>query len=306
MNQMNTWIEKYLAYCVIEKNVDPKTAKAYGIDLKKFSQFLLTENRNIGLESLQAYINQLHSTHKVSTVKRKIASLRGFFSYLEAENLFNPNPFSQMHIRLYELPPIPKIVPLETMNALLQCAYQGKSRSRYPKQYRAALRDIAVLELIFATGLRVSELCALRAEAVNAAEGTITVCGTGVRLRSLKIQNPDARAAVAAYFEAFSDQIAETGWFLINRMGNQLSEQSVQRIINKYATCAGISQHITPRLLRNSFAVMLLEENVDIRNVQQLLGHSDIASTQVYSRIATGKPQDIPAAKYPRNKISIE
>ncbi len=305
MDQINTWIKEYLSHCTFQKGVSPKTRKAYRIDLTQFSDFLV--NEEIGKEQLQTYIAHLHEIYKIKTVKRKIASLKAFFNYLEYEELLNPNPFSRMRIKLHEPFLLPRTIPLDTVNRLLQCAYQKKGCAlENSGQYCAAIRDIAVLELLFATGMRVSELCSLRAENVNLHDGTIKIYGKGAKERLIQIENPDVLAAVTTYSEGFSKQIAEQGWFFINRLGNQLSDQSVRFMIQKYTKLSGIDLHITPHMFRHSFATMLLEEDVDIRYIQQLLGHSSIVTTQIYTHVTTKKQRDILAAKHPRNKIKIE
>ena len=122
---------------------------------------------------------------------------------------------------------------------------------------------------------------------------------------SIQIGNKAALSAVAIYHHTFSSAIAKSGWFFVNRIGSQLSDQSVRFMIQKYATLAGVNQHITPHMFRHSFATLLLEEDVDIRYIQQLLGHSSITTTQIYTHVTTKKQRDILATKHPRNKISI-
>ncbi len=171
--------------------------------------------------------------------------------------------------------------------------------------YKSNLRDIAVLELLFATGMRVSELCSISTETINMNNGTIRIYGKGAKERIIQIGNPDVRAAVKRYYVAFSEQIQGTGWLFVNRQGNHLSDHSVRNMINGYATRAGIEQHITPHMFRHSFATLLLEEDVDIRYIQQLLGHSSITTTQIYTHVTSKKQRDILTTKHPRNKITI-
>ena len=110
--------------------------------------------------------------------------------------------------------------------------------------------------------------------------------------------------AACNYQHSYSKQIEETGWFFLNRLGNRLSDQSVRFMINKYCQMAGIQLHITPHMFRHSFATLLLEEDVDIRYIQQLLGHSSITTTQIYTHATSKKQKDILTAKHPRNKIN--
>lgn len=300
-------IEKYLNHCKFEKGLDSKSIKAYRIDLLQYVAYAKgLESEVYCKETLQSYIVCLHDTYKVKTVKRKIASLKAFFNYLEYEEIITVNPFSKLRVKLHEPFLLPRIIPLTTIDSLLRCAYQqtsGKPKSSYG--YGANLRDIAVLELLFATGMRVSELCSLHTEDVNLAEGNIKIYGKGAKERIIQIGNQDVLLAIKTYFDAFSAKIADSGWFFINRLGNRLSDQSVRFMINRYCQAAGITQHITPHMFRHSFATLLLEEDVDIRYIQQLLGHSSIVTTQIYTHVTSKKQRDILTTKHPRNKITF-
>lgn len=300
-------IEKYLNHCKFEKGLDSKSIKAYRIDLLQYEAYVKgTADRVYCKETLQSYIAYLHNQYKVKSVKRKIASLKAFFNYLEYEEIISVNPFSKLRVKLHEPFLLPRTIPLTSIDALLRCAYQqisGKSKNRYG--YRANLRDIAVLELLFATGMRVSELCSLHTEDVNLVEGNIKIYGKGSKERIIQIGNQDVLLAVRTYFNAFSEEIADSGWFFINRLGNRLSDQSVRFMINRYCQAAGITQHITPHMFRHSFATFLLEEDVDIRYIQQLLGHSSIVTTQIYTHVTSKKQRDILTTKHPRNKITL-
>ena len=299
-------IVDYMSYCSFQKGLSEQTLKAYKTDLKQFLYFTRNSDNFYTKEHIQKFLTYLNGKYKVKTVKRKIASLKAFFTYLEFEEIIENNPFRKMHIRLHEPFLLPKTIPLTSINAILGCAYKQKKTQKVGYYgYLAALRDIAVLELLFATGMRVSELCSLQPASVNLTEGVIRIYGKGSKERIVQIGNRAVISAVTTYYQAFSDSITETGWFFINRLGSQLSDQSVRFMIQKYATLAGVDQHITPHMFRHSFATLLLEEDVDIRYIQQLLGHSSITTTQIYTHVSSKKQRDILTAKHPRNKIFI-
>ncbi len=216
------------------------------------------------------------------------------------------SPFEKLRIKLHEPFILPKTIPLSTIALILQSVYKKKNSfsntSLY--QYKACLRDIAVLELLFATGMRVSELCSLGPDSIDLRNGVIKIYGKGSKERMIQIGNPAVLSAVCAYYNAFSCTIHDIGWFFVNRLGNQLSAQSVRNMISTSVGLAGIDQHITPHMFRHSFATLLLEEDVDIRYIQQLLGHSSITTTQIYTHVTSKKQRDILTAKHPRNKIT--
>lgn len=303
---MDKHIAHYIDHCKYQKGLSPQTIKAYQIDLNQFSAFNHGPDNYYTREKLQTYIAHLHSKYKIKSVKRKIATLKAFFSYLEFEEVIDTNPFCRMQIRLHEPFLLPRTIPLSSIDSILQCAYCQKALSSNGSyQYRSVLRDIAVLELLFATGMRVSELCSLRPSTVNLTDGTIKIYGKGSKERIIQIGNKAVLSAVAIYHQSFSTAITKSGWFFVNRLGSQLSDQSVRLMIQKYTTLAGIDQHITPHMFRHSFATLLLEEDVDIRYIQQLLGHSSITTTQIYTHVTSKKQRDILTIKHPRNKIFI-
>lgn len=300
-------IEQYLKYCRYEKGLSENTIKAYRIDIVQFSSFLGKSLLNCDKGDIQGYLSSLHGSYKVKSVKRKLASLKAFYNYLECEEIIGQNPFVKLRVKLHEPFLLPKTIPLTNIDLILQCAYKTRdaNTSKQSYSYKSNLRDIAVLELLFATGMRVSELCSISTETIDMNDGTIRIYGKGAKERIIQIGNPDVRAAVEKYYEAFSEQIQGTGWLFVNRLGNHLSDQSVRNMVHSYATRAGIEQHITPHMFRHSFATLLLEEDVDIRYIQQLLGHSSITTTQIYTHVTSKKQRDILATKHPRNKITI-
>ena len=299
-------VQGYLNHCRYEKGLDAKTLKAYKTDIAQLINYANRTGGGYSKECLQTYIASLHANYAVKSVKRKIASLKAFFSYLEYEEILRTNPFSKMRVMLHEPFLLPRTIPLADINSLLGCAYSQLTETEESTyKHRACLRDIAVLELLFATGVRISELCSLHATDINVEEGYVRIYGKGAKQRLIQIGNEDVLAAVKKYGAAFSNQISETGWFFINRLGNKLSDQSVRNMVNKYCKIVGIQMHITPHMFRHSFATLLLEEDVDIRYIQQLLGHSSIVTTQIYTHVTSKKQRDILTTRHPRNKLNI-
>lgn len=299
-------VQGYLNHCRYEKGLDAKTLKAYKTDIAQLINYANRAGGGYSKECLQTYIASLHANYAVKSVKRKVASLKAFFGYLEYEEILRTNPFSKMRVKLHEPFLLPRTIPLAEINSLLGCAYSQLTETEESTyKHRACLRDIAVLELLFATGVRISELCSLHATDINVEEGYVRIYGKGAKQRLIQIGNEDVLAAVKKYGAAFSNQISETGWFFINRLGNKLSDQSVRNMINKYCKIVGIQMHITPHMFRHSFATLLLEEDVDIRYIQQLLGHSSIVTTQIYTHVTSKKQRDILTMRHPRNKLNI-
>ncbi len=306
METLEEQIDSYLEYCQCQKKLDAKTLKAYRIDLRQFSgQFPEANVQELTQTMLEAYIADLHQKYKPKTVKRKIASVKALFHYLEYREIIEKNPFSRLRIKFREPVILPKTIPLHTVEAFLAAIYRQRSSAETAYQRKNALRDVAVAELLFATGMRISELCNLGINDVNLYDRTVLIYGKGSKERRLQIANDDVLRVLEEYKNAFSDEMKSCGSFFANQSKRKLSDQSVRRMINKYTALAAIEQHITPHMFRHTFATSLLEADVDIRYIQEMLGHSSINITQIYTHVAMSKQRDILAAKHPRKDFHI-
>ncbi len=298
-----TAISRYLEFCEYQKNLNCKTIKAYKIDLMQFYSFSKGSENPLNKAGISEFIAFLHKKYKPKSVKRKIASLKAFCSYLEDEEELDTNPFSRLKLCYKEPFHLPKVVSLDNIQKILNIMYRHLKNCNTKYEHGSALRNIAVMELLFATGMRVSELCSLSANDVDLNNKTIRIFGKGARERILQIENADVLKSLWAYFDFNRGQILLCGYFFVNKLGKRLSEQSVRSMVNNYTKQANISIHITPHMIRHSFATLLLEEDVDIRYIQQMLGHSSITTTQIYTHVASAKQKQILLTKHPRNKL---
>lgn len=295
-------IRTYLNYCTEQKTLSPKTTKAYMTDLQQFSEF---SHNEFTIECIREYISHIHKEFKPKTAKRKIASLKAFTHYLMVQDIITANPFDKIDTSFREPVVLPKTIPFSIITAILSNAYSFKESCRTSYSKRCAIRDIAVLEILFATGARVSEICTLTPDAIDLDEHTLKIFGKGSKERIIQIENPDVLNALKTYHNEFSDEIATAGFFFVNKLHNRLSEQSVRAMIIRQTNAVGYDRHITPHMFRHSFATLLLEEDVDIRYIQKILGHSSITTTQIYTHVAMAKQKEILTLKHPRNKINI-
>ena len=232
--------------------------------------------------------------------------MKAFCGYLEYEELITENPFTKLQLKLNAPLILPRTIPFSVIEAILSTAYQqGQQSELSEKQQKASQRDIAVLELLFATGMRVSELCSLKCGDVNLTEGEVKIYGKGAKERLVQIGNLAVLTALQTYYTLNRPAIEHTGMFFVNRLGKPLSDQSVRNIVAKYTRLVSGELHITPHMFRHSFATLLLEEDVDIRYIQRLLGHSSIVTTQIYTYVSGRKQRDILSTKHPRNKVHI-
>ena len=308
MNNLQSQIENYLEFCCAQKRLDEKTLKAYKIDLQQFAEQFANpeiEAKTVTPDLLEQYISSLHKKYKPKSVKRKIASLKALFHYFEYRDIIDRNPFGKIQVRFREPVILPKTIPLSTVELFLSTIYTQRRGEGTPCHKRNALRDAAVAELLFATGMRISELCNLGSANVDLNDGTILIYGKGDKERRLQIGNEDVIKILKEYRDEFGSEIADSGNFFVNHRGRALSDQAVRRMINKYTKLASIEQHITPHMFRHTFATSLLEADVDIRYIQEMLGHSSINITEIYTHVAVGKQRDILSTKHPRGKFRV-
>ena len=305
MNTLKSYISEYIEYCEYRKRLDSKTLKAYKIDLKQFEIFCTDLSDCFAKSVVDDFITNLHKQYKPKTVKRKIASLRAFFHHMEYKELLNENPFTKLDIRFREAKLLPKTIPFHSIQTFLSTLYEQKELAESEYQLHCCIRDIAVIELLFATGMRISELCSLKPSDIDLESSSILIYGKGAKERIIQLGNQEVISALVLYQEAFKKDIEICGYFFVNRLKHKLSDQSVRFMINHYAELAGISQHITPHMFRHSFATLLLEQDVDIRYIQRMLGHSSISTTEIYTHVSSTKQKDILVNKHPRNLMEV-
>lgn len=306
MENLQTQISNYLNFCQLQKRLDDKTLKAYRIDLKQFlNQMSSDDVTAITPKILEEFIANLHLTYKPKTVKRKIAALKAFFHYLEYKDIIDANPFNKVQVKFREPVILPKTIPLHTVEVFLATMYKQRTLAKTDCQKRNILRDIAVIELLFATGMRISELCSLKSSDINLDDRSILIYGKGSKERRLQIGNDDVAHILMEYKREYQKDIEQCNCFFINHSGNPLSDQAVRRMINKYTSLAAIDMHITPHMFRHTFATCLLEADVDIRYIQEMLGHSSINITEIYTHVTLSKQRDILTAKHPRKGFHV-
>ena len=302
-------INEFLLHCSIEKNLSPKTLKAYGIDLQQLSIFMDPKIvvTDISKQDLRDYLGSL-TCLKPKSVKRKIATVKAMFNFLEFEDKILINPFRKMRIKIKEPQRLPTVMDMHEIIKIFKTCYRrinsianGQSYS-----YREAIRNIAILELLFSTGARVSEIAGLRKEYINLHSGSIVIKGKGDKERIIQVCNPETMDILQQYFILFAKNIENAGgWFLVNRFHKKLSDQSIRHMVKRTALKAGLSKRITPHMFRHSFATLLLEKDVDIKYIQSLLGHSSIMTTQIYTHVNRKRQRQILQAKHPRKDFSM-
>lgn len=303
----NSTIKTYLIYCKTQKRLSEKTLKAYRIALEQFSSFL--DNpfvSTITASDIGSYITHLNQLFKPKTSKRKVASLKALFRFLEYKNIIVNNPFQKIQVKFREPLLLPQIIPLYTLEAFLAAIYKENSLAQSLYRKKRTLLDIAIAETLFSTGMRVSELCNLKSSDIDLHDATIRIYGKGSKERMIHIGNEDVLQLLKRYKNEFSMEIERSGYFFTNTNFLPISDQAVRRMINKYCNIAAINLHITPHMFRHTFATCLLEADVDIRYIQQMLGHSSIMVTEIYTHVTLSKQKNILTTKHPRKNFKFQ
>lgn len=312
---MPNTIEEFLFHCRYEKNLSEKTLKAYSIDLGQYSIFINNKHHAFSLPMCDKVVikdfvkNLFEQNYKAKTVIRKIATLKAFYGYLEFEELILVSPFRKVRLKIKEPLRLPKTIKLTDIKTIIKKMYKIKhsfdfeDKKRYA--YKALVRDLAIVELLFATGMRVSEACNIKKENIDLNGNSIKVIGKGNKERTLHLCSDEIRQILKEYLALFAKEIKASNYFFINRNGNRISEQSVRFMVKKYSQNANVKIHITPHMFRHSMATYLLEEGVDIRYIQSILGHSSISTTQIYTKVNLKHQKKLLTTKHPRKKFEV-
>lgn len=301
---------EFLRHCRYERELSELTLRAYDLDLQQFRRCALggsqkSDVRDIGKAEIRAYLEQLSHQYKPRSTKRKIATLKAFFSFLEQEDAIEATPFRKLHVKLERARSLPRIIAAPALQRLLQAAYDH-CRQKHPGTvaHAESLRDIAVIELLYCTGIRVSELCSLADERVDLNKGCIIVTGKGKRERIIPICEPATLQALQNYKTSRGEATPPSPFFT-SRRRTPLSDQSVRRIINKYRELGRVEQPVTPHMFRHTIATQLLENGVDIRNIQTMLGHSSLAVTEIYTHVSLAAQREAIVGKHPRGEMEV-
>ena len=330
MNELEVYTKKFLNYCKNQRRLSQDTVKAYGFDLKLFNEFIstlrppVTDQLKVSKQILQQYVNYLNENFAVKTVRRRIASIRSYYNYLEAEEIITENPFDKFHLNIKEPFRVPKTMSLNEIGRILEAVY-GESPSLFPvlskmesrtKENKRIevnpnsaeflwIRDVAIIELLFAGGFRVSELCKLEFGDISPDLMAIRINGKGNKERTIYLENIEVINALNRYLTIREAVEVDTTTVLISKFCKPMSTQAVRNLVEKYTALAGIQKKITPHIFRHSFASLLLEEGVDIKYIQDFLGHSSISTTQIYLHTTSNQKKKIMSTKHPRQKLIL-
>ncbi len=300
---MDGWdyLEDFLQYLRVERQMSPHTLRSYAVDLSQFLEFLQESRENVDLSQvtypeLRAFLAQALRGRQKSTVARKLSALRTFFKYLQRQGVVEVN-----QAKLAPTPKLEKHLPhFLTVDEAFHLLDTSGGDSF------GACRDRAILEVFYGGGLRLSELAGLSLADLDLGAGVLRVWGKGAKERLAFLGKP-AKEALSAYLPRRQALLGRTrtpatAALFVNLRGGRLSTRSVARLVGKWARVAGLSQALTPHGLRHSFATHLLEGQADLRTVQELLGHSSISTTALYTHVNLDYLMEEYDKAHPRSK----
>lgn len=291
------YTKDFVEYLQKERKMAPNTLEAYSRDVMEFVAFEgsrgLTDLTETSGTEIIAFLHELKMSGKsAATVNRKLASIRAFFNYMIEVNLMKDNPTSNIKSPKIEKKTL-EYLEIEEVNSLLAV----------PDESVKGIRDRAILEVLYATGIRVSELIESNVEDINLRMGFITCAGEHSTPRIVPLGRP-ARAALENYiYDARNALIKENRdekALFVNYYGNRITRQGLWKLLKDYGAKAGIKHRLTPNIIRNSFAVHMLQNGADLKSLQELMGHEDISATQAYLSVTKNRIKDVYDKSHPR------
>lgn len=288
---MERYIDKFLRYLEIERNYSKHTLLNYRLDLKNFEKFLSgTALEACDYLTLRKYLAHLKENNlSARSVGRKLSALRSFFKFLTREGYLKTNP-----ILIILSPKQDKHLPLflteDEVARLIEAALPKDTKDE------RGLRDRAILETFYSTGIRISELVALSLPDIDFISGVVKVMGKGKKERLAPI-GEKALSAIRAYLDKRKKQ---TDTLFLNKNNARITDRGVRNIVKKYISLAGIKHGVSAHTLRHSFATHLLNRGADLRSVQELLGHANLSTTQIYTHLTTDKLKNVYDKAHPR------
>jgi len=285
---MNRYLDKFIFYLEIEKNYSPHTLLNYRSDLDGFLEFIDQKPiQKVDYLLLRKYLAQLRAKqYRSRTMGRKLSSLRSFYKFLYREGLVKENPASLLMSPKLEKT-LPKFLTEDEMKKFIE---SPSLKSPFGK------RDRAILETLYSTGIRVSELVSLNIERVDLIGNIAKVLGKGKKERLVPIGD-QALDSIRSYLKTRKHQSSA---LFLNKNGTRLSDRGVRNIVNKHIKAVSETRKISPHVLRHSFATHLLNRGADLRSVQELLGHVNLSTTQIYTHVTTDRLKEVYNKAHPR------
>lgn len=277
------YIIEYKKYLLIDRKYSNNTISSYMNDLKNYNKFINNDIKKVTKQQILSFIEEEKNNKSDKSVAHTLTVLRNFYNYLEKENIIKDNPTTKI-----DLPKLRKTLPNVLTNEEINKILDIKLKTK--KDYR----DKAMLELMYAAGIRISELINIKVNEIDLVNDTVLINGKGSKERLIPIDDISIKY-VKEYLDIYRNQLLKnknTDYLFLNNRGEKITRQSLFKTIKKIALEKGIKKELSPHTLRHSFATNMLENGADLRSIQELLGHSNISTTQIYTHVSNKIKQE--------------
>jgi integrase/recombinase XerC/integrase/recombinase XerD len=285
---------------MVSKNLDIKSIKAYTSDLNHLIDFT---NGKVTQESIMSYIQYLTQTYKDTTVTRKLITIKMFLRFIEEETKWT-NPLDKYKIKIKKEKRLPKTIPVKDVSKLLDYMYDNLNQTTTSFAYFQAVRDLCIIDLLLSTGMRIAEVSNLKLEDIITSERVLLVHGKGKKQRLLYISSLETWNNLKTWLSIRKKLKVNHDYLFVNKFHDTLSIYGIENIFTKYRDKSEISPSATPHYLRHTFATNLLANGADLRSVQELLGHSSISTTEIYTEVNTVRKKIVLKKYNLRNKLT--
>ena len=298
---MKDLAKKYLNYLEIVKNYSPHTIRNYSIDLNEFCLFLEEKNLtifNFNKQVFRIFLSELQKTKKRRSISRKISSIKSFFSYIVLEKVIKSNPLEDI-----ERPRKEKSIPKFIDYKMVVILFSQPDTKNY-----LGFRDRTIMELLYSSALRLSEIVILNKNDIDLSNRHILISGKGKKQRLLPITKTAVKwlSSYLSHNSRFKNtqknqQEKDKKAVFLNKYGTRITSRSIDRNFKKYLTMSGFSATITPHVIRHTIATHWLEKGMDLKTIQTLLGHSNLSTTTIYTHVSTKLKKEVYKKTHPRN-----
>lgn len=292
------YLTNFRNYLQTTKNLSPKTLNAYIIDLNQYFKF----EQDILNPDICSFISYLHIDLRLkdSSIRRKIVTLKIFYEYLINRDLITISPFAKLKFKFKQEQRLPKTLSITEVSKILDC-FNKDIKTLSPFAAKIFIRDTALMDLLISTGIRIGEAAAITTEDIITSEHTILIHGKGRKQRLLYISSPITWNRIKTLLKDRKN--SNNCHLFVNRYGQPLSVNGIENIYKKYINLANVNPKSTPHYLRHTFATNLLANGADLRSVQEILGHSSVATTQIYTEVTTNRKKQVLRKFNYRNKL---
>lgn len=293
------YLSKFIGYLQATKNLSDKTLSAYTGDLRQF----FTYEQDILHPDICSFISHLSSNLKLkdTSIRRKIITLKSFYSYLIDTEVIDRSPFSKLKFRFKQERKLPKTLAVKDISKILNYFDAVDCGRLTPFAKFEYTRDAALIDLLISTGIRIGEAAAITLTDIILSERTLLIHGKGRKQRLIYISSPITWNRIITLLK--DRKIANSNQLFVNRYGQPISIHGIEYIYKKYLNKAKITSHSTPHYLRHTFATNLLANGADLRSVQEILGHASVATTQIYTEVTTQRKKQVLNKFNYRNKL---